>query len=583
VGVEDGALYERNRTIFIAHLAKAQEIQEKLRAYGASLEDSQKSAWGPDLLAFGNAFGKFRETTDLGKFFPLLLKTAGIQDIDAADLAQITLLKDITALEKSLSKEKLEQEIKNLMQEYKNTPWTLEELIRGNKIPAEKLGFYPEIQKLNRLYQMRDQISLRDLTAQIETLTGRVLEKLVKTPQDRSFWEKTGRFYLAKRILLLQATPSDMAAYGREKSSLESELAGAGLSEGLALSLDFYETVKKRDEIFFEKIMTDPSLAGNIAVVTGGFHTDGLSQKFRGAGISYITITPDLSGASMDEKLYNERMRDNRGTENGERIANTLPEGRSPVRTPIGGQTLSEFQNAIAWIDECFFDALEVLFQTKDVRKAIRSFLGESIRITDPEKIRRLAAQGRLHKNQKSDLTEVSSLREQEFLELPRSKQIEIFRQWRQTAEEARHRSMLVSSVDVLQKMLASAKTEERVKALTGRGDLLALLQDVAPSETPPALLMRGIERFQAPDLDAIQKNPLFLGYARQRPYVIMKNNYQSKNRVVVDEDPVWLELLPVLTLSAQLYENARDRSFLELLKALQVEVLSQELPKKSV
>lgn len=580
VGIEDGALYEKNRALFLAHLNKDREIQEKLRAYGRALDDSQRSIWGPDLLAFGNAFGKFRDTSDLGKFFSLLLKTVEIQSVDTSDLAQIVLLRDTLALEKVFSKEKLEQEVKSLMREYKNTPWTLEELIRGGKIPAEKLGSYPEIKKLTRLYQMRDQISLRDLTIQIETLTGRVLERLVKTPEESALWEKTERFYLARRILLLGATPADLQYYEGEKSLVESELAGAGLSEDLALSLDFYETVKKRDEIFFDKIANDPALAGNIAVVTGGFHTDGLSQKFRDAGISYITITPELGDTSMNEKLYKTRM-----AEGGKRKADGGKPGS--IRHPAAdSQTLSELRNVIAWVDDRFPKSYKVLLQTKDVRKAVAAFLGESVTVSGSSKISQLSREGRIVPEPRTGTAvSASELRVDKFMAKPRSEQLATVRGWQAQGPERHEKAMLVSSVSVLARMLSQENVANLLKEAVEGGDIVALAQDVPATQMPEILLStRGIDRFEAPDIASlIEKTPRFGRLAKKRPFAIMENGRRGGAYVVLPEKPISLVLFRIITLNPSLYQAAKNPVFLALLEDLTAEILSRELPKKSV
>ena len=585
-GIEKEALYEKNRAVFLEHLNRSSGIQERLRSYGKTLEASQSSVWGPGLLAFGYAFGKFRETTDLGKFFPVLLKTAENQGLETSDLSQIKLLRDTMALEKSFSKEKLEQEVKSVMREYKNTSWTLEELIRGGKIPAQKLGSYPEIKKLNQLYKMRDQLSLQDLTAQIETLTGRILGKLVKTPEESALWEKTERYYLARRILLLQATPADMSAYEEAKLSLGPELEGEGLSVGLTLSLDFYETVKKRDQIFFDRITSDPALAGNIAIVTGGFHTDGLSQKFRDAGISYITITPDLGGASMNEKLYEKRMSETTGNTPGVKFRGSKDHTPGVDRV-ANDQTLSELQNRIAQTDRDFPPALIVLKATNDLRRSEARFIEGSVDIpvSKTEQIEQLTTEKRIRKNAGADTVTMTEFRQQEFMALPRAEQLSQLRQLMERAMSGSQRSMLVSSIGVIGKMLPDAGSVARIKGIVARGDILALLQDVPVAETPEALLsMHGIEKFQAADMDTLlRRTPTFLSLARQRPFVIMKNGYQNESFVVVDEDPVWLDLFPVLTLSARLYESARNPAFLELLKSLYTEALSKELAGKSV
>ncbi|MFH1799533.1 MAG: hypothetical protein ABH891_01620 [Candidatus Omnitrophota bacterium] len=586
VGMEDETSYEKNRALFLDHLEKTEGITEKLRTYGASLEGSQRSAWGPELMIFGNGFFKFRETSDLGKFFPALLKTAEAQGVDSSDLAQMMLMRDIMALEKQFEKERLQQEVKLLMREYKNTPWTLEELVRGGKIPPEKLGFYPEIKKLTHLYRLRDQISLTELTEQIETLTGRILGKLVHAPEENTLWEKTERFYLARRILLLQASPADIKAYEIEKFLFEFELAITGLSEALSLSVDFYEVVKKRDEIFFDRIVNDPSLAGNIAIVTGGFHTNGLSQRFRDTGIPYMTVAPELGGTTMNEKLYESRM-----AEGGEQKAadEKLSSISTPSSTPHSSpdsDTLSELRNAIAWIDDRFSESYKVLMQTRDVREAKKVFVGDVVVVSQPARIAHLPNEGKAAPRPGAGVeVSASGLRVNEFMAKPRGEQRQTVRDWLAQGQERREKAMLVSSVSILTKMLSEKKTVRLLEEAVSNGDIISLAQDVPATEMPEALSsIRGIDRFEAVDIVMmIEKMPRFQRLAKKHPFAIMKNGHPRGAYVVLPEKPVSLVLFRIITLNPSLYRAAKDPAFLALLEDLVTEILSQELPKKSV
>jgi len=579
IGVEDKTFYEKNRTLFLAHLGKVKEIDEKLRAYGAFLKESQKSTWGPELLTFGNAFEKFRETSDLGKFFPVLLKTAETQNAGTSDLDQVTLLRDTTALEKSFVKERLENEIQQIIKKYKDRPWTLEELIRGGQISPEEIGLYPEIKKLTLLYKMRDQLSLQDLTDQIRTLTGRILEKLVRTPEEDALWKKAERFYLSEKILLLQATPADLKTYKSEKTLLESELAGAGFSEAMALSVDFYNTVEKRDEIFFDKIVNDPSLAGNIAIVTGGFHTDGLSQRFRDAGISYITITPELDGTAMNEKLYVERM--------GETLVvqGFVSSGSKPGLGHVEKQTLSELRNAIAWIDNRFSESYEALLQTRDVREAEKLFLDGAITVSKSAKISYLSRKGRIVQEPKAGTAiNVSRLRVSEFMAKPRSEQLTTVRSWLTQGAERREKAMLVSSISILAKILLEKEAVKLLEEAVSNGDIVALAQDVPVTKTPEILsFMHGIDRFEATNIAMlVEKTPRFQRLAKKRPFAIMENGHPGGAYVVLPEKPVSLVLFRIITLNPSLYQAAKNPAFLALLQDLVAEILSQELTRKS-
>ncbi len=560
MGMEHAPLYEKNRELFLAHLKKKPEIRQKLLDYGTSLQSSQRSTWTPALQAFGKSFGKFRETLELREFFPSLLKTAESVETVSSDLDQIVLLQEIMTAEKSASKERLEAEIRALMQKYKNSSWNLEELVRGGKIPEEKMLLYPEIKKLAHLYELQDRINLQGLMSQVEILAGRVLEKLIKTPEEEALWDKAERFYLAERLLLLKAMPADLKIYENEKVALESELARIDLSEALALSLDFYAKVKERDDIFFEKITNDPSLAGNIAIVTGGFHTDGLSQKFRDAGISYITVTPELGSMSMNEKLYEARM--------AEPLRDPVSTLQRPDLGRVENQTLSELRNRID-VDENFVEALKIQKATNDVRRAEARFMGNAP--LSQTAIRHAALPA-------------TTFDETKFKLLDRAGQLRVVCDWFERIQGVHGKAMLVSQISILKKLLADKKVPDLIEGIVKSNDFLVLIQDVPLTEVPEIFLeSRGIERFEVRDMDTlVTQTPKFQQLAKKFPFAIMKDGYQGGARVVLPEQPVSLVLYRIIALNPNLYQSAKNPEFLALLQDLVSEVLSQELPAKA-
>lgn len=563
VGIEDPSLYERNREIFIKHISMTPEILSKLNAYASKLQDDKKAAWPPELLSFGEAYGKFNETADLGKFFSVLTKTAAVRDVDFRDLGQVALVQEIMTLEASVPKDRFESEIQRLMKEYKNTSWNFEELLRSGNITSEKYGSYPEIKKFRELLTLRDKVSPGELTAQIGTLKDRVLDKMIKSPEERTLWNKTERFYLAQKFLLLRAVPSDQEKIQTEKAALETEVAEAGLTEAFALSLEFYARVQERDGVFFDKIMNDPALGGPVAIVTGGFHTDGLSQKLRQAGVSYITIAPELGTEASGEKLYLTRMQE------------TRPDA----------QTLSELRNATAWADERFAAAYTVLLQTKDVRKAVAAFQGNAVPASAAEKAPRLRASQKVFATGTAENSvPVSLLKESEFIAQSRAEQLATVRNWLEKSKSSQEKILLVSQASVLKKMLPEKTVPDLVAAIVQNNDTLVLVQDLPLTEVPESLLApRGMERFDVEDIDTlIRRTPKFLRLAKKHPFAIMKDGYQSDAYVVLPEAPVSLVLYRIVALNPDLYRAAKDPEFLKLLQNLVTEIIGQESAQKA-
>lgn len=583
-GVEDASLYEENRKLYLEHAAAKSSLVPKIETYRERLHNEARGLWSAELFAFGSAYGKSFRASDFKDFFEVLFKTADARQIPSGDLEQVVLLRQILRLEKTLSREKLETEIKHLMREYKNTSWNFEELLRSGSIGSEKYGIFPEIKKFRELTSLRDKLVLQDLMTQIDVLTARALEQLIRNPAENALWGKIGRFYLAEKILLLQAVPSDLQRAESDKTALEALLREAGLTEAFALSSSFYELVKKRDVIFFDKLMSDPVLTGSVAIVTGGFHTAGLSQKLRETGISYIVIAPELNGEAMNEELYEKRMKAGGTRKMDDEKQKTKNLSSSAIPHPTSS-TLSELQNATARLDEQFEDAYRVLLQTKNVMKAVAAFLGNSPSVSAQEKVSHLRATGKILPAvpAKGSLS-TSSLRESEFMALNREEQMVAVRGWLEKSRMVHGKSLLVSQVSSLKKMLSEKRVRDLVEEMIRNNDTLVLVQDVPIAEVPESLLVpRGVERFAVKDLDALlAQTPKFKRLAAKHPFAIMKDGYRHDTYIVLPEVPASLILYRIVALNPDLYRAARNPEFLRLLQALVTEILGQELTQKA-
>ena len=309
IGIEDGKLYEENRKIYLQHISKREKILKQIAASDQETDRLKEKIFSPDFRIFDQALSEFRKGKKAEKFLPALISKTEALGVDLSPFDQIVLLKNALSGEKSLNKEKLKAEGNRLVQAYKSKRLSFEELLRSGKVSAEKLQFYPELQKYLKLMKIQDHILHRALFAQLDEVIGRVKEKLVTKEEEKNLDQRAGRFELAKKIILFQAAPDDLKIYQTEAEALNRDIQKEGLGEALNLGLRFYEIAKKRDAVFFEKIMSNPKLSQNIAVVTGGFHTEGLSERLEKAGISYLVITPDLAGEAPNEAVYFEKLK----------------------------------------------------------------------------------------------------------------------------------------------------------------------------------------------------------------------------------------------------------------------------------
>lgn len=351
VGIEDPELYGQNRTASLKHQQAMTSISEKLTVLEKKMLQEKTTLFNAELKPFDDALTAFREGKKAEAFLPLMVREAAARQVDFSDLGQVVLFEKALGMESSLDKDKLRDEAVRLMKTYKSSRMNFEELLKSGKIPEEKIIHYPASRQYQELLSLQDEISYKLFFQELEEAIARVQKILFKSDEEKALAEKWERFLVAKNILTLKATPDVVRYYAEEQVAMESEIRAAGLEAEFRSALEFYSLAMKRDRIFFDALTNNPRLSGNILLVTGGFHTEGISEKLRESGRSYLTITPDLGGASPDERIYLDRLGDN--------IA--------------PAQTLSAIQNRYFTeaFDKGFVRGVNFLKTDRDVRKAI--------------------------------------------------------------------------------------------------------------------------------------------------------------------------------------------------------------------
>lgn len=363
-GIEDPALYEENRSQYLKHLSSRAGASEKIAAVEKRLSQEKASLYNTKLKKFDDALLKFQEGKKADVFFPLLLTEMNASEVTIEDLPQILLFKEAFDKERLLDKTKLEAESKRLMETFKRKRLSFEELLKSGLIPEDQLTHYPASSAYLGLLRLQDKIILRRFFSELDTAVSRLKEKLFSSDEERQMDARWNRFQIARSLLSFEATPDALDAFRASEELIRKETADAGLADELTLALDFYSLVSKRDTVFFDKLLSDSELASsNAIVVTGGFHTAGLSRHLREAGVSYLVITPELGDTPHVTDLYYKRLADT---------------------VTASAQTLSEAQNRFftSAFDTAFVQGVLFLQREKNIPGAVKivtdSFSGTS-------------------------------------------------------------------------------------------------------------------------------------------------------------------------------------------------------------
>ena len=356
-GVEKEDLYEENRALYKEHLKHRDEILERFTALIEQIQAEKQSAYNRDLLLFDAHLMQFRAGRKAEDFIPALVEQAQTRELDLTNSPQVLIFLQALAIEKSIDEEKLKAEAARLMKTFKDTRLHFEELLVSGKVPEEKLSHYPASLQYRELLQMRSRLQYRDFFDEIEKLITQFKELLFANEEERKLDARSEALLLASRITFFEATPDDLKTYEAVSQNAQSILAEAGLENALRLGLAFYKTAKRRDAVFFNKLMNDSRLSGNVAVVTGGFHTEGLSALFEQGATSYIVIRPELGEEKPNEKLYFQRIREE------------LP----------GAEALADLRNRYtARFDAALAEGVRAMSELRDLRQAIAVVLQKS-------------------------------------------------------------------------------------------------------------------------------------------------------------------------------------------------------------
>lgn len=356
-GLEDAQPYFEN-------LARLNEIMDKRGAIAAQMPEIKAAlAQVKDLYyTAGNrrldqieAKHKSR-AIETGKYYKILLKLASRADIDLYYYPATTNFLEIMALQRQLRyksinkqltkfigtlKEKLPFSVYNQLMEKASRPDGIEELYvtLAQVAAGMDLSGYPALAKFFTYVEKNQKLNTIDLVREERTLLSELRGRMSQSRAEREV------AFLADFLTYMQSYYENKLSaddydyytkYAPEFHEIWSRYVRANLLPSLdaynGLLTKFYGVNIDRNRIFLEKIGAaaangKPAAAANTVeeniflmntqlsmaaadnevavVVTGGFHTQGLSKMLEEKGISYVVITPNVTtDTAFAQRMY---------------------------------------------------------------------------------------------------------------------------------------------------------------------------------------------------------------------------------------------------------------------------------------
>jgi hypothetical protein len=301
VGVDDKAHYDANVEAYRQSAPNLKEAVSWLASQKTELDLKKKSVFSGPLSAFDAVVGAYQE----GRL-PLADFVAALAPSD--DEGHAGLLARALKMEKDMDFNKVDQDrkamlnalvthlnqsqIDQLVQEslayrtgaarYGEFYGFLKNLCRSAHVD---LSLFPHMDAYIRYVMVSDQINGERLWEELSALQKDRFAKLAKTEQERSLVDQSNVLHLTDRLIHFSLTPAEWKEYQRLNLSkfptfqafyLHAEQRNVDLAKNLLASME-----KGR--------------ATRAVLVTGGYHTAGVSERLRDAGVTVLTLTPRIT------------------------------------------------------------------------------------------------------------------------------------------------------------------------------------------------------------------------------------------------------------------------------------------------
>ncbi|MFN0116759.1 MAG: hypothetical protein ACKVQC_00510 [Elusimicrobiota bacterium] len=155
---------------------------------------------------------------------------------------------------------------------------------------------YPALETYVKYITLAESINASDLFLEAQKEEKFFYEKYAQTPEEETLIKQSQEERWLKKLVQFELTRSE---WERQEKSLSLPLT----REEIFPFLSFYESALKRDLAMGENVnkLATSEKESIIALVTGGFHTDGLTSHLTSDGWVVITLTPKLTKIGSTE------------------------------------------------------------------------------------------------------------------------------------------------------------------------------------------------------------------------------------------------------------------------------------------
>ncbi len=310
IGIDDPALYNGHVSAYRESVGKVPEIKQSIARQEQELEQKKQSVFSPPLLEFDSSVQAYRKgTLPLGDYVKQLkgkteMTTLFLRALEmekALNFAQVEAERSsvIQSLLKNLTKQDTERLVSASLQ-YRSGKVRHTDFYGYLKTLCEKNGVrlsdFPSMTAYLRYVLLSDQIKPEQFLADIHKLEASTYQSLARSKPETDLIAQSRRLHLTQKLIDFSLTPDEWVEY--QETAVHLEIFSRGGGPAILASFEsFFEHAEQRDQAisknFLRQIKENKSKIS--LLVTGGYHTEGVSKILAKQNVAVITLSPKIT------------------------------------------------------------------------------------------------------------------------------------------------------------------------------------------------------------------------------------------------------------------------------------------------
>lgn len=346
-GIEDEALYDSHLEVFNKLDSLRDEGLKYIQAVAGVSNALKPYIYSPQLQELEEQKGKYEnKTLGLAEYCRYLKETAAKAGLNVNSWRNLSAFSESARLEKAIDFKQAELErnafvkdlaklldentVKDLLnksQDFKAgkiTPLQYYSFLTFISLDKLQLKSYPHLESYIRYINLSNAINTQDILNEMSSIEERISEVLFTNDDQKQLAQISKSLALLSDILNLELTPENYQYFQANKSNFSSAFwmdfltqncrkynlalqtpASGVIDDNQAVFTEFYQLGAKREDVFIKNLENKLQESGEkIAVlITGGFHTPGLTKALKEQGYPYIVVTPVITKRG-DPNIY---------------------------------------------------------------------------------------------------------------------------------------------------------------------------------------------------------------------------------------------------------------------------------------